>query len=213
VKSQTSPEENNYFLDLSNFKYAFYISYQGSNDRKEGSLVYQVAKKLQSDLEAELSMYFEENEGGVYLDQRQLNGENIIDIEVLKQSMQMICIWTPNYFSKNFSTCAREYRTMEIREGALNKLLPTDNRLIAPLILRAKKHIPAALEKYKCIDICGFEIRKNKLIYPGKYEDICRRLVEDVYDLSLKLKSQSVFSCPNLQDNDFQKWLTENLSP
>jgi hypothetical protein len=75
VESQISPKENNYFLDLSNFKYAFYISYQGSNDRNEGSLIYQVAKKLQSDLEAELSMYFEENEGRVYLDQRQLNGE------------------------------------------------------------------------------------------------------------------------------------------
>jgi hypothetical protein len=125
----------------------------------------------------------------------------------------MICIWTPTYFSERNSTCAREYRTMGIREEAMDKLVPKDNRLIVPLILRAKKHIPAALEKYECIDICGFDTRRNKLIYPDKYENIPGRLVEDVYDLSLKLKSQSVLSCPNLQDNDFQKWLTENLSP
>jgi hypothetical protein len=212
VENQTSPEQNNYFLDLSSFRYAFYISYQGSKDRKESNLIYQVAKKLKLDLEAELSMYFEENKGGIYLDERQFNGENVIDIEILKQSMKMICIWTPTYFSEKFSTCAREYRTMEIREKALDKLVPKDNSLIVPLILRAKKHIPAALKKYKCIDICGFEIKKNELVYPDKYEDICRRLVEDVYDLSLKFKSQSVFSCPNLQDNDFQNWLIENLS-
>jgi hypothetical protein len=181
-------EENINLLNKSSYKYAYYISYQSGGGLAEENLIYQVAQKLKSDLEKELSLYFEVNERGVYLDRIKLNGENIFDIQVLRQSMRMICILTPNYFSENYSICAKEYRAMEIRETALAKLFPEllsqELKLIVPMILRTKAAIPKAFQQRECIDITGFSIENGKLINPNSYQNICRHLAEGAYELS-----------------------------
>jgi hypothetical protein len=198
---------NSYLLKSSRFKYSYYISYSDYGSSYSNNLSYQVAKKLQLDLETELHMYFEEGEGAVYLAEYEPDKENILDSEALKQSMKLICIWTPTYFSDDNLVHAWEYRTMELRE----EIMKVDLDLINPMILRAKSHIPDAFKQRKCVDIQGFDMKNSELIYLDHYGAICSRLVEDAYDLSLNLNAKyDALRCPYPVIDELEKWVKLN---
>ena len=87
-----------------------------------------LVKELVTSLRTELRRWLELD---VFLDEERLRGGDFFNRALAKalcESVCMIVVFTPTYFSKNHTYCAREYKAMEDLEH--ERLSSVDTRLI-----------------------------------------------------------------------------------
>lgn len=101
------------------FQYACFISYR-HGQRK---LAERIINDLYETLSGELELLRDEQ---VFLDRERLRGGYFYNealAEALCHSACMIVVFTPTYFSRNHTYCAREYKAMEELEKKRLRLL------------------------------------------------------------------------------------------
>ena len=119
--------------------YCCFISY-----RSEAS---NIAKDIYKDLSGELGLHLEAADRKIFMDEVDLRGGILFNKELAKalcESVCMIAVLTPLYFSKERIYCAREYRAMEqLEKRRLKALVRNSNRgFIIPIVLHDLADVP-----------------------------------------------------------------------
>lgn len=129
------------------YKYSCFISYQRQND-----LVEKFVSDFRSLLSAEVNLFIGD-ELDVFVDTSSLAvGEPFAKqlAVAMCESVCMVAVYTPSYFSKKSIYCASEYFNMERLEKERLKLLPAKQRareLIIPIALRGAGMLPPQIKK------------------------------------------------------------------
>ena len=208
------------------FKYACFISYRNGDRQRENSYIFRLTRQLKEDLKDELEFLLEPGMRDVFLDTDHLRGGDLLNnkiFEALCQSVCMICLWTPIYFSKSHPYCAKEYRTMEIIEQKRLQLLGISNStsgLIIPLTLRFSRRFPSSINRlYINFDrylLQGKEGLKREDPYFEKIREIARYIAErywELRELSQEQLNPCYASCLESSDEEeFQQWLNNIVS-
>jgi TIR domain len=127
-------------------KYACFISYR-HGQRK---LAERIINDLYDALESELETWLDEK---VYLDRERLKGGDFYNEALAKalcESVCMIMIFTPTYFSADHTFCTREYKAMEKLEEqrfqALGERVDKRRGLIIPIVFRGEDYLPKEIK-------------------------------------------------------------------
>ena len=122
-------------------QYSCFISYRHGQD--------DIAKNLASSLGTELGLWLDMD---VYIDKGRLQGGDFFNNELAKALCESVClvvVYTPTYFSKQHTYCAREYKAMEaLEEQRLKELgLPKNKQhgLIIPIVYRGESKLPKSI--------------------------------------------------------------------
>ena len=138
-------------------KYSCFISYR----HPEYPINQRIVKELYEGLCAELEMFTNKP---VYIDTNGLTGGHMYNEKLsldLFNSVCLIVIYTPTYFSLDHTYCAREFKAMEELETCRLDMLsdPTEktNGLIIPIVFRGFDRIPNHIKsKRYCYDFSSF---------------------------------------------------------
>ena len=201
------------------FDYSCFISYR-HGQRK-------LSERIVSDLEEALSEQLEltRNEK-VFLDRDRLQGGAFYNealSEAICKSACMVVVYTPTYFDREHSYCAREFHAMEKLEEKRLKLLGlnTDKNhgLIIPIAFRGVDDIPSSIKDRRLyFNFEKFEPRDPPLRKHRLYSSEIRKIADYIADRCKafdKLGQDPFSGCQKfkLPDKDFiVNWLGE-LAP
>jgi hypothetical protein len=167
------------------FKYSCFISYAGFSS-PQSLVAKEFIDQLKEALESEISLYVRLP---VFLDQERLRGGDLFNEELatsICQSVCMICVFTPNYFDRNRTYCAREFRAMEILERRRLERLGDHNHkgAIIPIILRGSQALPEYIRsKRQFHDFSGFVVSRTRLIRNPNFNRKISDIAAYIYDL------------------------------
>lgn len=129
------------------FQYACFISYRHGQRR----LAERIINDLYEALSAEVELLRNEK---VFLDRDRLQGGSFYNEALAKalcRSACMIVVFTPTYFDREHTYCAREYKAMERLEerrlGLLRATADRNNGLIIPIVFRGEDHLPPEIKE------------------------------------------------------------------
>jgi hypothetical protein len=197
------------------FKYCCFISYRAGR----GKFAEGIIQDLYEALSDEMELMLEEDVSSVYLDKKRLKGGDFFDQELansLCQSVCMIAVFTPTYFSKSQPYCAQEYKAMESLEEQRLKLLPSGKSkgLIIPVVIRGEDRLPLTIKKKRTYyDFSAFQQGNRRLTRPRGYFEGIKAIADYVsqryWELS-GLGNDPCVSCRNFtfpDKDETQKWL------
>lgn len=125
------------------FKYSCFISYR--HGQKE--LVEKFVRDLEQSLSNEVVPLTDME---VFVDWQRLQGGDFFNENLAKALCESVClivVFTPTYFSDTHSYCAREYKGMEMLESQRLDLLGAsadkEHGLIIPIVLRSEENLPS----------------------------------------------------------------------
>lgn len=151
------------------FEYSCFISYRTGRHKHIQNIVTDLFERLSSELE----LFLEEE---VYRDANRLRGGDFFNEQLaaaLCQSVCMIALYTPRYFSKTNPYCAQEYHAMEmIEERRLNSLPAAQRRfgLIIPIVISGLDSLPDEIKRKRtCYDFSGFRQADEGITKPRTY--------------------------------------------
>jgi hypothetical protein len=128
-------------------KHACFISYRHGQRKLAERIINDLSDALASELEAWL-------EQDVYVDRERLKGGEFYNealAQALCESVCMILIFTPTYFSIDHTFCAREYKAMERLEEqrfqALGGRVDKRRGLIIPIVFRGEDYLPKEIKE------------------------------------------------------------------
>ena len=197
-------------------KYSCFISYRSPSA--------ELAQEFHSYLESELSHWIPLP---IYRDETRLHGGDFYNQELalaLCESACMIIIFTPTYFDKISTYCAREYKAMELlEEKRLDTLgFPKNRRhgLIIPVVYRGNTKVPDNIKNKRHFydfvnwDISGKANLKNPE-YKRDINDIAEYIRERYDELCVvedEISSEcNLFNFPS--DVEISDWLESMLPP
>jgi TIR domain len=197
------------------FKYSCFISYRHGQNR----LTERIINDLSEALSAELAAYFDK---GIYLDKERLKGGAFFNEQLsmaICESVCLIVVYTPVYFSAEHPYCTREYKAMEkleeLRLRALN--LPTDrqNGLIIPIVFRGADELPEDIKTVRhYYDFQDFDPTEPEMIRSDKYYDQIRKIARYIYDrYRAMMRAKNFDPCndcskfPMPSEDEAKKWL------
>ena len=168
------------------FKYSAFFSYRHTPHR-EGM---ELQRKVMESLEFELSVL---SDLPVYQDAARLQAGDAFNVELatsLCQSVAMVSLWWPTYFSLQNTYCTREYKAMEALEERRLSLLDPQHRskkLIIIIALRLPSKIPDEIRKNRhCVDLAKDTLDPNMDKRPG-YRTKIREIAESIAERQLIL--------------------------
>jgi hypothetical protein len=197
-------------------KYACFISYR-HGQRK---LAERIINDLYDALESELETWLDEK---VYLDRERLKGGDFYNEALAKalcESVCMIMIFTPTYFSADHTFCAREYKAMEKLEErrfqALGERVDKRRGLIIPIVFRGADYLPKEIkdrrlyynfDKFLMSDV---EISRHPEYAPKILE--IAELIRKHYDALKAAASDPCQGCENFSlpsEDEIKQWLDQ----
>ncbi len=152
------------------FKYSCFISYRhGQKD-----LVERFVRDLHKALENEIKPLTDLD---VFIDWGRLEGGDFFNehlTRALCESVCLIVVFTPTYFSDTYSYCAREYKGMEILEAQRLELLGAsadkEHGLIIPIVLRGEENMPSEVrDRRQYHDFTKFALWQRSLAKNKQY--------------------------------------------
>ncbi len=172
------------------FRYSCFISYRAGNRQRDNRYIFEVTEGLRDDLSAELELLLEEDVSSVYLDRSRLQGGDFFDRQMqqaLCESVCMIVLFTPTYFSTNYTYCAREFKAMLTLETDRFRHLGTKSNprrgLIIPIVLRREDRLPRSIrEKRQYYDFEEFLQNEKRIRKPRKYYEDVRQIADYVFE-------------------------------
>jgi hypothetical protein len=136
----------------------------------------------------------------------------------------MVMIYTPTYFDKDRTYCAREYKAMENLETQRLEMLGYQRNfqhgLIIPVVYRGVDIFPAYVSgirhyyKFDAFHICGNSHLRNK-----RYQDEIKKIAKYIFERCNELNALDndpceicgSFEVPNIEED--LAWLTPLLPP
>jgi len=197
-------------------QYSCFISYRHSQD--------DIVQDLVTSLGTELGRWLDME---VYVDKGRLKGGDFFNNELAKALCESVClivVYTPTYFSKHHSYCAREYRAMEqLEEQRLHTLgLPQNKQhgLIIPIVYRGDKKLPESIKNerqyylFEAFQISGRDNLENPE-YAEKIKEIAEYIEERCEELRV-VEEEVCASCDTFDfpaEHDISDWLESMLPP
>ncbi len=196
------------------FKYACFISYRNGQRQLMERIITDLSTALANELEAWLDLE-------VYVDRERLQGGVLYNealAQALCESVCMIVIFTPTYFSKTHSYCAREYKAMEkletARLHALGQQTDPKHGLIIPIVFRGAEALPDDIKErrhyYKFDDFLLSDVEISK--HPA-YAPKIREIARTIYDHHQRLSTLPTDLCQHCRqftlpsEADILPWL------
>jgi hypothetical protein len=196
------------------FRYSCFISYR-HGQRK---LAERIINDLYDALANEIETLLDEE---VFVDRERLKGGTFYNEELasaLCESACMIVVFTPTYFDKKHTFCAREYKAMEQLELQRLKLLgkSVDKRrgLIIPIVFRGGKYIPTEIKdrrqyySFEDFQLSDVEISRHPN-YASKIKEIAE-YIADRYKALSSLPDDVCVGCSEFKlptDGEITEWL------
>lgn len=172
--------------DIFGFKYSCFISYRGGQEELTLTFIEELTRALKSYLEPFFDM-------GVFVDDQQMQGGDLRDkrlANALCQSVCMIQVFTPKYFSPQKLSCTREFMAMEILEqGRFAAVqLPQSQQtfsFIIPVVFRGADRIPREIQKKGRLyyDFSKYTLVQPQISNNASYVDSINQIARRVYDL------------------------------
>ncbi len=197
-------------------KYSCFISYRHTETEEAQRFTEDLYNALSGQLEPLLSQK-------VFLDDKRLQGGQFLKKAIsgaLCQSACMVMIFTPQYFDKEHTYCAREYKGMlELEQKRLQLLGEDDtgeNGFIIPIIFRGQKSLPPEIKDERLYhNFSRFNMSDPLMNRHPKYapliQDIADYIAGRCYSL-LDLPEDSLPSCDEFdlpEDEDIEDWLAD----
>ena len=204
------------------FEHACFVSYRHHEQSEIAELF---IKDLCTALQNELALMLEE---GLFRDTDRLRvGEfyNPALATALCKSACMIMVYTPTYFSKKHTYCAREYRAMEIMEQRRLRMLYGDQipnkGLIIPIILRGEKYLPPSIKERRNYGCCftNFQMSFSPISKHPNFEPEVRKIAEFICEQRQALmpfEEDMTSDCHNFSfptEEEVRPWLETMISP
>jgi TIR domain len=171
------------------FDYSCFVSYRHGQ--------YDLAQRFIKDLENALSAEIELlDKRPVYVDKTRLAGGDFFNkalAEALCKSVCMIMVYTPRYFDRTETYCAREYKAMETLEKArfqaAEGLISKQHGLIIPVVFRGRDLLPHEIKHNRQYeDFTDFLLVSEEMSshqsYAPKIRDIARYIFERCRELA-----------------------------
>lgn len=197
------------------FKYSCFISYR--HGQKE--LVENFVRDLEQSLSNEVVPLTDME---VFVDWQRLQGGDFFNENLAKALCESVClivVFTPTYFSDTHSYCAREYKGMEMLESQRLDLLGTsadkEHGLIIPIVLRSEENLPSEVKNRRQYhDFTKFQLGQRSLAkskqYASKIESIAQYIHRRYQALSAlpddPCMDCEAFSLPT--EDEIKTWLT-----
>jgi TIR domain len=196
------------------FKYSCFISYRHGQRKLAERIINDLSEALSNELELLLDKE-------VYLDRERLKGGEFYNealATALCESACMIVVFTPTYFDKEYTFCAREYKAMEKLEEARFKTVGgSTNRtpgLIIPIIFRGEDCLPKEIKEsrqyYNFGDFLLSDVKIGKHPkYARKIQEIAR-YIYDHYKTLEALDEDPCSGCAQFRfpaDAEIRQWL------
>lgn len=145
------------------FEYSCFVSYRHGRKRLMTSFIEQLIAALEAYVEPYVDLPVFHDVDGLY-------GGDLYDREfarVLCRSVCMIAVYTPTYFDRQRTYCAREYRGMEIVEerrfGRINDERVKTRGLIIPIVLKGVPPPYVTTRRAIKYDFSQFTLRSDDL--------------------------------------------------
>lgn len=201
------------------FRYSCYISYRETKSKLATNFIQDLSKEL-SERIAKKSIHLD-----IFMDNERFIGDEAEDHQLnrgkmLCESVCLIIIFTPTYFSKSYTLCSREYKAMEILETERLKWLEKyhiDKKqgLIIPIILRGLDYIPEEIKNRKCYDFQDFLLVDSAFNEREEFKEKIDDIANYILYFCVKLKDIpkhfnpdcNKFQLPSSQDDEFKSWL------
>jgi len=197
-------------------RFSCFISYRHSQQ----DIVADLVKSLQTELNRWLDME-------VYLDRERLKGGDFFNAELARALCESVClivVFTPTYFSKNNTYCAREFKAMEqLEEMRLTKLgLPRNKQhgLIIPIVYRGDRKLPKNMKEIRqCHMFEAFQISGRDNLDNPDYAQKIKEIAEYIEERCEELRSveDEICDCCDTfnfpAETDISDWLESMLPP
>jgi hypothetical protein len=198
-------------------QYSCFISYRHKND--------DIAQHLVSSLETELNRWLDME---VYVDKDHLKGGDFFNNELAKALCESVClivVYTPNYFSKKETYCAREYRAMELLEKKRWDILgiPKNKKhsFIIPIVYRGYKKLPENIKNERqYYPFENYQLTGQDNLQNPEYAEIIKEIAEYIQERRDELSwvEHEVCKCCDeisfpLEDDVFFDWIEQMLPP
>lgn len=197
-------------------QYSCFISYRHNVD--------DITQRLVSSLETELGRWLDM---GVFVDKERLKGGDFFNNELAKALCESVClivVYTPTYFSKKNTYCAREYKAMELLEEQRLHMLgfPKNKKhgFIIPIVYRGDRKLPESLKNERqYYPFENFQISGRDNLRNPEYAEIIKEIAEYIQERCEELflieddacKPCDEFSFPS--DVDITGWIETMLPP
>lgn len=197
-------------------KYSCFISYRSPS--------VELARDFHASLDRELRHW---TPLPIYRDETRLRGGDFFNRELalaLCESACMVMIYTPTYFDKFSTYCAREYKAMEILEARrleqLGYARNYQHGLIIPVVYRGIDIFPAYVSgirqyhKFDTFHICGKSYLRN-----NQYQDAIKQIAKYIYERCNELNALDIDPCEICgsfevpQTEEILGWLSPLLPP
>jgi len=173
-------------------KYSCFISYRSPSAK--------LAQDFHTSLDRELRHW---TPLPIYRDETRLHGGDFFNREIalaLCESACMVVIYTPTYFDRVKTYCAREYKAMEILEAMRLQQLGYERNyqhgLIIPIVYRGIDIFPSYVSgarnyyKFDTFHICGKSYLRN-----NQYQDSIKQIAEYIYERCNELNALDIDPC------------------
>lgn len=139
----------------------------------------------------------------VFLDKTRLEGGDFYNVKLAKSLCQSVClimIFTPQYFSSNHPYCAREYKAMELLESdrfaRINTPAAPTSGYIIPIILRRETDLPPEVRTNRqYYNFSSFMLRDAPLKRHRDYDKIIKDIADYIYQRYLELENAGTDPC------------------
>jgi len=162
-------------------RYSCFISYRHGQRKLAERIINDLTEALASELEVWVN-----NDEEVYVDRDRLKGGDFYNeslAEALCESVCMIMIFTPNYFSPEHTFCAREYKAMEKLEEqrfqAMGGRAENKRGLIIPIVFRGEECLPKEIkERRQYYNFDEFLLSDTEIFRHPQYAPKIREIAE-----------------------------------
>jgi hypothetical protein len=181
------------------------------------------ARDFHFSLERELCLY---TSLPIFRDEERLSGGDFYNKELalaLCESACMVMIYTPTYFDKISTYCAREYKAMELLETQRLKQLGYEKNnqhsLIIPVIYRGLDYFPSRIKNLRAyyefeFSVCGKSYLKRK-----EYQEAITKIAKYIFDRCQELNAIKKDPCKKCETfklpvaGEISSWLSNMLPP
>jgi hypothetical protein len=198
-----------------------FISYRHHEDNE---LSQRFIQELCIALHNELSV---RSELDIFVDRAGMRGGNFVDPKLARAlctSACMLVIYTPTYFSKNHTYCAREYRAMEsleqLRLERLAHPVGKEHGLIIPVVFRGADSLPAEISaKRHYYTFERFSLASRSLVKSPQFQPNIANLVQDIHlrmQMMGPMSDELTCDCDKFafpSEDEVKIWLDKIITP
>ncbi len=178
------------------FRYSCFISYRHDQGEIMEKFVDDLCAALQNEVIMLTGMH-------AYLDKTRLQGGNFYNVELARSLCQSVClimVFTPQYFSASHPYCAREYKAMELLEqhrfAKINQSHSPITGYIIPIILRRATDLPDEIRTQRhYYNFSNFMLRDEPLKMHRDYDKIIREIADYIYQRYLEFENAQIDPC------------------